>query len=67
MSRNLSGSAEGARMAPALLVTDNAVLRYALRSGFLHGLVGPPHVAVHLSRGTPSESDLWNAYVRPGA
>ena len=49
---------------PALLVTDNAVLRHAARERLLAGVVGPSHYAVHLSRGAPTDADLWNTYVR---
>jgi len=56
----------GEGMPPALLVTDNAVLRHAAHSRLLSGMVGPGHYAVHLSRGVPSEADQWNTYIELG-
>ena len=64
MARNISGAKEGETHPPALLITDNAILRYAAKSGYLAGIVGPSHSAVHLSRGRPTDVDLWNTYVR---
>jgi hypothetical protein len=65
MSRNLSGVMDtDVPPPPALLVTDNAVLRYAVHAGLLVGLVGPSRSAVHTSRGTPSDVDVWSTYVR---
>lgn len=64
MARNISGVKGTDAHPPALLVTDNTILRYAVRSGYLVGLVGPSHAAVHTSRGEPTELDLWNIYVR---
>ena len=57
---------EGEATLPALLVTDNAALRRAARAGLMTGVVGPPHYAVHVSRGTPSEADLWTMWVELG-
>lgn len=56
----------GAEPLPALLVTDNAALRRVARSGLMTGVVGPPHTAVHVSRGVPTEADLWTMWVELG-